>query len=78
MSANVPIGRFYNEMWNHFDKGLFPELLVEEIRFRDSLGQSAVGYAEFGQYVATYTMRFLTSQTMLKRWSAEATNPLFG
>jgi steroid delta-isomerase-like uncharacterized protein len=45
------IGRFYNEMWNHFDKGLFPELLTEDIRFRGSLGQSAVGYGEFGQYV---------------------------
>lgn len=45
------IGRFYNEMWNQFDKGLFPELLTEDIRFRGSLGQSAVGYGEFGQYV---------------------------
>ncbi len=45
------IGRFYNEMWNHFDKSLFPELLAEDIRFRGSLGQSAVGYGEFGQYV---------------------------
>ena len=54
MSANLNvhlIGRFYNEMWNQFDKGLFPELLAEDIRFRGSLGQSAVGYGEFGQYV---------------------------
>ena len=45
------IGRFYNEMWNHFDKNLFPELLAEDIRFRGSLGQSAVSYGEFGLYV---------------------------
>ena len=54
MSANQNvhlIGRFHNEMWNQFDKGLFPELLAEDIRFRGSLGQSAVGYGEFGQYV---------------------------
>ncbi len=54
MSANLNvhlIGRFYKEMWNHFDKGLFPELLAEDIRFRGSLGQSAVGYGEFGRYV---------------------------
>ncbi len=45
------IGRFYNEMWNQFDKRLFPTLLTEDIRFRGSLGQSALGYGEFGQYV---------------------------
>lgn len=45
------IRRFYHEMWNNFDKGLFPDLLAGDIRFRGSLGQSAVGYGEFGQYV---------------------------
>lgn len=45
------ITRFYHEMWNHFDKSIFPELLTEDIRFRGSLGKYAVGYREFGHYV---------------------------
>ncbi len=54
MSENLNvhlIGRFYSDMWNQFDKSLFPELLAEDIRFRGSLGQSALGWGEFGQYV---------------------------
>src|SRR5262249_54176850 len=51
-SRNVAlIGRFYDAMWNRFDKGLFPELLTEDIRFRGSLGQHKVGYEELGEYV---------------------------
>src|SRR5271170_2549265 len=45
------IERFYLEMWNHFDKTLFPDLLTEDLRFRGSLGQSMHGHAEFGEYV---------------------------
>ena len=45
------INRFYHEMWNRFDKTLFPALLTEDIQFRGSLGQFKNGYAEFGEYV---------------------------
>ena len=38
------INRFYDEMWNQFDKPLFPETLEPTIRFRGSLGQEKVGY----------------------------------
>jgi predicted ester cyclase len=45
------VDRFYNDMWNPFDKSVFPEILHPEIRFRGSLGQSKVGFEEFGEYV---------------------------
>jgi len=45
------IARFYLEMWNRFDKTIFPDILTEDIRFRGSLGQHKNGYAEFGEYV---------------------------
>ena len=45
------INCFYHDMWNRFDKTLFPALLTEDIQFRGSLGQSKKGYAEFGEYV---------------------------
>jgi steroid delta-isomerase-like uncharacterized protein len=51
-SRNIElIGRFYDAMWNNFDKSLLPELLTEDIRFRGSLGQQTVGRAQFGDYV---------------------------
>ena len=45
------IERFYLDMWNRLDKTIFPEILAEDLRFRGSLGQSKVGYAEFGDYM---------------------------
>jgi steroid delta-isomerase-like uncharacterized protein len=45
------IERFFLEMWNRFDKTIFPDILTEDLRFRGSLGQSKSGYAEFGEYV---------------------------
>jgi predicted ester cyclase len=51
-SANIYlVDRFYNEMWNRFDKSLLAEILTPTIRFRGSLGQTKVGYDEFGDYV---------------------------
>ncbi len=45
------IDRFYNDMWNRFDKSVFAEILHPDIRFRGSLGQVKVGFDEFGEYV---------------------------
>jgi predicted ester cyclase len=45
------IGRFYDDMWNQFDKAVFPDILDPHIKFRGSLGQEKVGYTEFGDYV---------------------------
>ena len=45
------IDRFYHDMWNRFDKSIFPELLTKDLQFRGSLGQEKRGYAEFGDYV---------------------------
>lgn len=38
-------------MWNRFDKSVFGETLYPEIHFRGSLGQTRVGFDEFGDYV---------------------------
>ena len=45
------IKRFYHEMWNQFDRSIFPELLTEDIKFRGSLGKYTLGYEEFGKYI---------------------------
>jgi predicted ester cyclase len=45
------IERFYHELWNRFDKTIFPDILAEDLRFRGSLGQTKRGLAEFGDYV---------------------------
>lgn len=47
------VKRFYEALWNRFDKGLIPELLTENIRFRGSLGEDAVGHQQFGAYMDT-------------------------
>jgi hypothetical protein len=41
------IQRFYNEMWNRFDKSVLPQLLTEDIRFRGSLGQHKTAMRRF-------------------------------
>jgi predicted ester cyclase len=45
------IERFYHDMWNKFDKSVFPEILDPQIAFRGSLGQHKSGYRELGEYV---------------------------
>lgn len=45
------VGRFYEDMWNRFDKSVFAEILHPGIRFRGSLGQEKTGFDEFGDYV---------------------------
>ncbi|HSF20372.1 MAG TPA: ester cyclase [Vicinamibacteria bacterium] len=45
------IRRFYEDMWNRFDRTIFPEILDPHISFRGSLGQTKVGYAQLGEYV---------------------------
>lgn len=45
------IRRFYEELWNPFNKEKIPELLVEGIRFRGSLGWDTFGHAGFAEYM---------------------------
>jgi len=47
----ILIRRFYDEMWNRFDKDLIPVLLTEDLRFRGSLGQNKNGHTQFAEYV---------------------------
>jgi steroid delta-isomerase-like uncharacterized protein len=45
------IRRFYEELWNRFDKGKMVELLTEDFRFRGSLGQETRGRDGFAGYL---------------------------
>ncbi|MCZ6630881.1 MAG: ester cyclase [Actinobacteria bacterium] len=45
------IDRFYKDMWNRFDKSVFGDILDPKIHFRGSLGQTKIGFDEFGEYV---------------------------
>jgi steroid delta-isomerase-like uncharacterized protein len=45
------ICRFYDELWNHFDKTIFTDILADDLRFRGSLGQEKRGLAEFAEYI---------------------------
>lgn len=45
------IHRFYDHMWNEFDKAVMPDVLHPDIHFRGSLGQTKVGFAELGDYI---------------------------
>jgi steroid delta-isomerase-like uncharacterized protein len=45
------IRRFYEELWNRFDKRNISELLAEDVRFRGSLGQEKAGHSGFAEYM---------------------------
>ncbi|MDK1010860.1 MAG: ester cyclase [Actinomycetota bacterium] len=45
------VERFYNDLWNRFDKTVFAEILHPDICLRGSLGQTKAGFAEFGDYI---------------------------
>ncbi len=51
MSGVGLIHRFYDELWNRFDRSRIPELLTEDVYFRGSLGQVKAGREAFGDYV---------------------------
>jgi len=45
------VRRFYDELWNEWRLELIDELLVEEVRFRGSLGSVVIGRRAFRDYV---------------------------
>ena len=45
------IRRFYEDLWNPFDKSRIPELLTEDLRFRGSLGDEKAGHPGFAEYM---------------------------
>lgn len=51
MTTEALVRRFYEELWNRFDKTLIPALLTDDVTFRGSLGRHAVGHSEFGDYM---------------------------
>lgn len=52
------IRRFYEELWNHFDKRKIPELLTDHIKFRGSLGEEKFGHSGFAEYLDEIQMAF--------------------
>lgn len=45
------VERFYEEIWNNYDKEAIPELLHEDFTFRGSLGQEKKGRGGFSEYL---------------------------
>ncbi|HWP47189.1 MAG TPA: ester cyclase [Candidatus Limnocylindrales bacterium] len=45
------IRRFYEELWNSFNKRKIPELLTDNIKFRGSLGEEKFGHSGFAEYL---------------------------
>jgi steroid delta-isomerase-like uncharacterized protein len=52
------IRRFYEELWNPFDRRRIPELLTPDVAFRGSLGEEKHGHSEFVEYMATIEAAF--------------------
>jgi steroid delta-isomerase-like uncharacterized protein len=52
------VSRYYNELWNHWQLELIPELLAEDFRFRGSIGVTARGRNGFADYVGTIRNAF--------------------
>jgi predicted ester cyclase len=49
---------FYEELWDHADKRLIPQLFHEGFTFRGSLGPTLIGHTEFAGYVDLVTGAF--------------------
>jgi steroid delta-isomerase-like uncharacterized protein len=45
------IRRFYEELWNAFDRRKVAEILTDDVRFRGSLGQERFGHSGFTEYM---------------------------
>jgi predicted ester cyclase len=52
------VERFYVELWNRWQLGVAEELVLEEIRFRGSLGAVCEGRDDFVRYVETVRAAF--------------------
>jgi steroid delta-isomerase-like uncharacterized protein len=52
------IRRFYEELWNPFDKAKIPELLTDDVKFRGSLGRETFGHSGFAAYMDTIQAAF--------------------
>jgi steroid delta-isomerase-like uncharacterized protein len=45
------VARFYDELWNQWRLSVADEIVAQDIRFRGSLGSTALGRAAFKAYV---------------------------
>ena len=52
------IERWYDEMWNHWNKAIFPDILSERLTFRGSLGLTKHGYDGLSAYMDTVRAAF--------------------
>ena len=51
MTNQELIKTWYHQMWNKWDKTVFPDILHENITFRGSLGQEKKGFAGLSDYI---------------------------
>ncbi|MDH5766528.1 MAG: ester cyclase [Gammaproteobacteria bacterium] len=47
------VQKFYDVIWNAYDKSAIPSVLHEDVSFRGSLGQEKRGHKGFAEYVDT-------------------------
>ena len=45
------VAKFYDKIWNQYDKSWIPKILHDDFSFRGSLGQEKEGHAGFAAYV---------------------------
>lgn len=45
------IQKFYEVIWNRYDKSVIPSILHETFKFRGSLGDEKQGHAGFSEYL---------------------------
>ena len=67
------VERFYHELWNAWDLSVADEILVENVRFRGTLGSTLEGLAAFKGYVETVRRPSPTGTTASTRLSPAAT-----
>ena len=51
MYEEEQVRRFYEVIWNQYDKKLIPDILHESFCFRGSLGLERKGYSGFSEYL---------------------------
>ena len=72
VSTERLVRRFYDELWNQFDKTLIPQLLTTDITFRGSLGRHSVGHDAFGDYMDLVKAAFPDFRNIIDELTVDA------
>jgi len=65
------VRRFYEVLWNGYDKRAMPALLHPDFEFRGSLGQETRGHAGFADYLDTLHKALGDYRCAIEDWVAE-------